>query len=61
MALQCVVIYLPAAQSIFRTASLSPVHWLGVVLTALAAIAILDATKLFVSARERSALRDAAR
>jgi Ca2+-transporting ATPase len=60
MALQCVVIYLPAAQSIFRTASLSPVHWLGVVLTAFAAIAILDATKLLVSARERSALRDVA-
>jgi len=49
MALQCVVIYLPAAQSVFKTASLSPIHWLAVVAAALVAIGILDATKLLVS------------
>ncbi len=54
MALQCVVIYLPAAQSIFRTAPLSPVHWLGVIMSALVALAIMDATKLVVGARARA-------
>jgi Ca2+-transporting ATPase len=58
MALQCVVIYLPAAQSIFRTASLSPIHWLGVVASAVVAIAILDATKLVVSVRGRSVAQE---
>ncbi|MEI7813321.1 MAG: cation-translocating P-type ATPase, partial [Coriobacteriia bacterium] len=55
MALQCVVIYLPAAQSVFKTASLSPIHWLAVVAAALVAIGILDATKLLVSRRALSA------
>jgi magnesium-transporting ATPase (P-type) len=53
MALQCFVIYLPAAQSIFQTAGLSAVHWLAVIAAAFVAIGILDATKLIVSARAR--------
>ena len=55
MALQCIVIYLPAAQSIFKTASLSPVHWLAVIVASLLAIGVLDATKLLLAARQRSA------
>jgi Ca2+-transporting ATPase len=61
MALQCVVIYLPAAQLVFKTAPLSPVHWLAVIVTSLMAIGVLDATKLVVSARERSISKDASR
>ncbi len=55
MALQCLVIYLPAAQSVFKTAALSPVHWLAVIVASVAAIAILDAAKLFTAARSRAA------
>jgi Ca2+-transporting ATPase len=54
MALQCVVIYTPLAQSIFRTAPLSLLHWVGVVGTAIVAVAIMDATKLLSAARARS-------
>jgi len=53
MALQCVVIYLPAAQSVFKTAALSPVHWISVVAASVAAIALLDVTKLLTAARGR--------
>lgn len=53
MALQCVVIYLPAAQGIFKTAPLSPLHWFGVIGASLLAIAVMDATKLATAARNR--------
>ncbi len=53
MALQCVVIYLPAAQSVFKTAALSPVHWFAVIVASFVAIAILDAAKL-LTARSRA-------
>ena len=46
MALQTFVVYAPVAQRVFKTAALSPVHWLGVVLTAAAAIAVMDVAKL---------------
>ena len=51
MALQSVVIYLPAAQSVFKTAALSPVHWLAVIATAVVAVGVLDATKLIGAGR----------
>lgn len=51
MVLQCVVIYLPAAQAIFRTAPLSPVHWVAVIIAAIVAVAIMDASKLIGAAR----------
>jgi len=50
MALQCVVVYLPAAQKVFHTAALSPVHWLAVIGAAVIAVAIIDATKLITAA-----------
>ena len=53
MALQCVVIYLPAAQAIFKTAPLSPIHWLGVIGASLIAIVIMDASKIWMAARAR--------
>jgi hypothetical protein len=53
MTLQCVVIYLPAAQAVFKTAPLSPVHWVGVVGAAVLAIAIMDAGKLISARRAR--------
>ncbi len=46
MALQCVVIYLPAAQGIFKTAPLDATQWLVVVATAFVAVGIIDLTKL---------------
>jgi Ca2+-transporting ATPase len=46
MALQSVVIYLPAAQSVFKTAPLSLVHWVAVAATAIVAIVVMDAGKL---------------
>jgi len=51
MALQCVVIYLPAAQAIFKTAPLSGAHWLAVIGAALVAVAIMDASKVFSEIR----------
>jgi Ca2+-transporting ATPase len=53
MALQCCVIYLPFAQSIFKTASLAPVHWFAVVAASVVAIGILDGAKLLTASRER--------
>lgn len=53
MVLQCVVIYLPAAQTVFHTAALTPLHWAGVVGTAIAAIAIMDVSKLISAARAK--------
>ena len=53
MTLQCIVIYLPAAQTVFKTAPLSPVHWVGVVGAAIFAIAIMDVGKLFSARRAR--------
>ena len=46
MALQCVVVYLPAAQGVFHTAALGPAHWLAVIGASVFAVAIIDATKL---------------
>ena len=54
MALQCAVIYLPGAQSVFKTAALSPIHWLAVIVASAVAIAILDAAKLLTAARSRA-------
>jgi Ca2+-transporting ATPase len=53
MARQTLVIYLPAAQAVFKTAPLSPINWIGVVSTALVAIAIMDVTKLLMAARAK--------
>ena len=46
MFLQSFVIYLPAAQGIFKTASLSPLQWAAVIGASLLAIAVMDITKL---------------
>lgn len=46
MALQVAVVYTPGAERIFKTVPLTGADWIGVVVTALAAIAIMDATKL---------------
>jgi Ca2+-transporting ATPase len=46
MFLQSFVIYLPAAQGIFKTASLSPLQWAAVISASLLAIAVMDITKL---------------
>ena len=46
MALQCLVVYLPAAQQVFHTAPLQPVHWLAVIGAAVIAVAIMDGAKI---------------
>ena len=51
MALQLAVIYLPAAEKVFKTAPLSPLHWVGVVGASVAAVVIMDASKLIGAAR----------
>ncbi len=51
MALHSVVIYLPAAEAVFKTAPLSPLHWVGVVGASVLAVAIMDASKLAGAAR----------
>jgi Ca2+-transporting ATPase len=54
LALQALIIYWPAAQAVFKTAALSPVHWLAVAGTAVAAVAVMDAAKLLRAARRDS-------
>jgi magnesium-transporting ATPase (P-type) len=46
LALQVLVIYWPAAQSVFRTVPLGFAHWLAVAGTAVVAVAVMDAAKL---------------
>jgi Ca2+-transporting ATPase len=46
MALQWIVIYVPAAQKVFHTAAMEPVQWVAVIGAAVIAVAIIDATKL---------------
>lgn len=53
MALQCAVIYLPAAEGIFKTAPLDAVQWACVIGSALVATAIIDASKLLSARRAR--------
>jgi len=49
MALQMLVVYLPGAEKIFRTVPLNLADWVAVVATALAAILVIDVTKLLVA------------
>ncbi|MBI5231173.1 MAG: calcium-translocating P-type ATPase, PMCA-type [Coriobacteriales bacterium] len=49
MALQCVVVYWPAAQRIFETSPLGPIEWLAIVGTALLSVGIMDVTKLVIA------------
>ena len=51
MMLQIVVIYLPQAQPIFKTEALSGIHWVAIIVTSLIAIALIDAIKLVIAAR----------
>jgi Ca2+-transporting ATPase len=49
MTLQLLVVYLPGAERIFQTVPLPAEDWVAVVLTAVAAIAVMDVTKLLVA------------
>ena len=49
MALQLLVVYLPGAEQVFQTVPLPAEDWVAIVLTALAAIAVMDVTKLLVA------------
>jgi hypothetical protein len=53
MALQSLVIYVPALQAVFRTQPLGIHDWLAVVVAALVPFAIIDAVKV-IGARRRS-------
>ena len=46
MALQATIIYVPALSSIFKTAPLSAMQWVAVVMTGLVAVLVIDATNL---------------
>jgi len=48
MALQAAIIYVPALSQIFKTAPLTGVQWAAVVGSGLLAVALIDASKLFV-------------
>jgi Ca2+-transporting ATPase len=54
MALQCVVIYLPAAQGIFKTAPLDAYQWACVIGASLAATVVIDSTKLVLATLKRT-------
>ena len=49
MMLQLLVVYLPGAERIFQTVPLPAEDWVAIVLTAIAAIAVMDVTKLLIA------------
>jgi P-type Ca2+ transporter type 2C len=51
MALQAVIIYVPALSAIFKTAPLSAIQWAAVVGAAVVAVSVIDATKLIMTRR----------
>jgi P-type Ca2+ transporter type 2C len=55
LALQVLVVYAPGAQAVFKTAPLAAIHWLAVAGTAVGAVFVMDAAKLWRAARHGAA------